>query len=128
MLVDRKLFPIYGEKDRAGLRIFDRERRQIYRAQFPERVFPDFASIPQPRGEQPAVHRGSLPVRSAKPGAQPGDRMEPLRAGRRGAGRRLFVPDADAGGGSTLATQIEKFRHSPQAVAPAASAKNYGRC
>ena len=44
--VDHKLFPIYDEKDRAGLRILDPKGGEIYRAQFPERVFPDFASIP----------------------------------------------------------------------------------
>ena len=39
-------FPIYAEKDRAGLRIFDRNGDEIYGTRFPLNAFRDYASIP----------------------------------------------------------------------------------
>ena len=82
-------FPIYREKDKAGLRIFDRGGEQIYGVQFPERTYPDYASMPQLAVRSLLVHRGPLPVRRAQSRAQSGDRVEPLRAGggRRGSPR-----------------------------------------
>src|SRR5260370_31416903 len=39
-------FPIYPEKDQAGLRIVDRNGDRLYAAQFPERTYRSFAWIP----------------------------------------------------------------------------------
>src|SRR5260370_4203873 len=44
--VDLGAFPIYAEKDRAGLRVFDRSSDEVYGTRFPLNAFGDFASIP----------------------------------------------------------------------------------
>src|SRR5437660_1323902 len=44
--VHEAAFPIYPEKDQAGLRIVDRNGERLYGAQFPERTFKSFAAIP----------------------------------------------------------------------------------
>jgi hypothetical protein len=43
--VDRGGYAIYGEKSRAGLRLFDRYGNPLHAASDPERAYPDFASI-----------------------------------------------------------------------------------
>src|SRR5437016_1977000 len=44
--VDLGAFPIYAEKDRVGLRVFDRSGDDVYGTRFPLNAFRDFASIP----------------------------------------------------------------------------------
>jgi membrane peptidoglycan carboxypeptidase len=109
-------FPIYREKDQTGIRIYDRSREQIYAAQFPERVYQSFDEIPD------LVARSLLFVEDR----YLFDRQEPERnaavewnrfflavGGRIGG---WIIPGLKEGGGSTLATQIEKFRHSPRGL------------
>lgn len=106
-------FPIYREKDRAGLSVFDRLGDEIYRARFPDATYRDFAAIP------PIVVDSLLFIEDRYLlDPQYKDHNAAVEWGRFGlaaAGRvaRLFVPRINEGGGSTLATQIEKFRHSP---------------
>ena len=40
-------FPVYPEKDQAGLRIFDRNGERLYGVQFPERTYRRFSDIPE---------------------------------------------------------------------------------
>ena len=106
-------FPIYREKDRAGLSIFDRVGNEIYRARFPGATYRDFASIP------PLVVNSLLFIEDRylfdQRYPQHNAAVEWARFGEAAAGRvlRIFIPHVNEGGGSTLATQIEKFRHSP---------------
>jgi len=111
-LVSWGAFPVYSEKPRAGLRIFDRNHAEIFKASVPQNAYPDFASVP------PLVVNSLLfiedrylfdaenPERNA---AVEWNRFF-LAAGKRIAS--IAVPHLRSGGGSTLATQIEKFRHS----------------
>ena len=117
------MFPVYPEKDQAGLKIFDRNGGQIYAAKFPQRVFPDFASIPplitsnlsfiEDRYLLDRRYRERNPAVEWK-------RFALAAAGRIG---RLVWPSLHEGGGSTLATQIEKFRHSPHGLTTGVIAK-----
>jgi membrane peptidoglycan carboxypeptidase len=107
-------FPIYREKDRAGLSIFDRDGQAIYRARFPGATYRNFADIP------PLVVNSLLFIedRYLLDPAYP-EHNAAIEWGRLAlatAGRFLgvFIPHIHWGGGSTLATQIEKFRHSPE--------------
>jgi membrane peptidoglycan carboxypeptidase len=109
-------FPVYREKDQAGLKIYDRSGEQLYAARLPERAFPDYASIP------PLIVRSLLFIEDRYlldrrfPERNPAvewNRFALAAAGRIGS---LVVPGLNEGGGSTLATQIEKFRHSPHGL------------
>jgi membrane peptidoglycan carboxypeptidase len=115
-VIDRGAFAIYREKTQAGLQILDRHGRSLFKVSFPERVYPSFDSIP------PLVVDTLLFIENRElldpdfPYRNPAvewDRLAKavldMAAGLAGAGRK--TP-----GASTLATQLEKFRHSPDGV------------
>ncbi|MGE0258656.1 MAG: transglycosylase domain-containing protein [Alphaproteobacteria bacterium] len=110
---DHKLFPIYREKDQAGLRILDRTGSEVYRARFPERVFPDFGSIPRLVVDTLLFVEDRYVLDRASPERNPAIEWKRFALAAAGQVAQLVVSDADAGGASTLATQIEKYRHSP---------------
>jgi membrane peptidoglycan carboxypeptidase len=110
--VGRGNFPIYREKDRAGLSITDRSGGEVYKARFPEKGYADFASTP------PLVANSLLFIEDRymfDGNPEHNAAVEWNRFALAAIGRiaRLIVPGINEGGGSTLATQIEKFRHSP---------------
>ena len=112
-IVDGGFNPIYQEKAQAGLTIYDRQRQPIYSSRYPERQYARFEAIPdllvgallfienrelldgERERRNPAVDWGRLARAAAGQG---------LRKLNLGSGRA---------GGSTLATQLEKFRYSP---------------
>src|SRR5258708_6744504 len=106
-------FPIFREKDLAGLKLLDRSGNELYAASYPERVFDDFAGIP------PLLVKSLLFVEdrdlldSSASHRNPAIdwRRFPMAASARVIGK--FDPRFKDGGASTLATQIEKFRHWP---------------
>jgi membrane peptidoglycan carboxypeptidase len=114
--VDLGAFPIYPEKDRAGLRIFDRTGEEVYGTKFPLQAYRDFASIP------PLVVNSLLFIEDRymfdKRYPEHNAAVEWNRFALAVFGRfvRLVVPGFNEGGASTLATQIEKFRHSPNGL------------
>jgi membrane peptidoglycan carboxypeptidase len=113
-LVARGLFPIYREKSQAGLAVTDRRGESLYETHVPERVFESFDAIP------PLIVKTLLFVEnreildSERPNLNPAVEWPRLakaigfdilgRLGREG----------QPIGASTLATQLEKFRHSPE--------------
>jgi membrane peptidoglycan carboxypeptidase len=113
-LMDRGLSPIYHQKDQAGLRLLDRAGEVLFEGVYPERAYPDFAAIPplvwrtllfvEDRGLLDARSRWHNPavnwIRLARAALDQGARW----MGRRGS----------VAGASTLATQLEKFRHAPE--------------
>jgi membrane peptidoglycan carboxypeptidase len=111
-------YAIYREKTRAGLELFGRHDVPLYRARYPERAYRDFRSIP------PLVV-DSLLFSEDRDLLDPNDpRINPavdwnrfmLAAAGRVAG--LVNPHWRKGGASTLATQTEKFLHSPAGRTP----------
>jgi membrane peptidoglycan carboxypeptidase len=114
-LVERRgLFPIYREKSQAGLSVADRTGRSLYEARSPERVYASFETIP------PAVVRALLFIENRdlldprRPHLNPAVEWPRLAKavgldvlGRLGRQGQVI-------GASTLATQLEKFRHSPE--------------
>ncbi len=106
-------FPPYLEKSQAGLTIRDRHGADLFRSRFPARVYDDFTAIPELVVqsllfiENRELLDGSTPTRNP---AVEWDRLAAAIAGRL---QSLGHGGGNAGGGSTLATQIEKFRHSP---------------
>jgi membrane peptidoglycan carboxypeptidase len=116
--VDQGSYAIYGEKARAGLRLFDRDGNPLYQAGYPERTYTDFSSVP------PVVVDSLLFVEDH-------DLLDPQDPQRNPAvewsrfmlaigGRVAGLVDRRfrEGGASTLATQTEKFRHSPGGRTP----------
>lgn len=107
------VFPIYHEKSQAGLEILDARGRPLFATRYPGRVYPDFESIP------PLVVASLLFVENREildpttPYRNPAVEWNRLAKALVDQGRRQFDRSHSGSGGSTLATQIEKIRHSP---------------
>ena len=116
-------FAVYREKDRAGLRILDRGGEEVYGARFPERIYRDFAAIPDLVVNSLLFVEDRYLLDAEQPGRNPA--IEWNRFGLAFAAQvaKLVVPEISAGGASTLATQIEKFRHSPAGLTGSAGDK-----
>lgn len=113
----------YHEKPRAGLTLTGAGGDTLYAARFPRRVYTDFDSIPDP------VRRALLFIENRElldPGhpyrnpAVEWDRLAKAVLDQLIAKVRHDHPQP---GGSTLATQIEKYRHSPGGVTGSARDK-----
>jgi membrane peptidoglycan carboxypeptidase len=104
----------YQEKDRAGLTLYDRTDTLLHEARYPAATYHDFAEVP------PLVAATLLFIEDRHLLDQGDLHRDPAVEWRRfvlTAGQRLagtIDPHLRGGGASTLATQIEKFRHSPQ--------------
>jgi len=114
--VRRGGFAIYNEKDQGGLDIVDQKGKSLYRARFPQFAYPDFASIPPLIVHSLLFTEDRYLLDSSHP--QRNGAVEWKRFAWAALGRvvRVVSPHFKAGGGSTLATQIEKFRHSHNGV------------
>jgi len=107
------LFPSYREKNQAGLAIFDQDGRRLFNARYPERVYPDSASVPSLIVKTLLFVENKELLDSNCPQRNPA--VEWDRLGKAVVDRiiSLFYPGHGFAGASTLATQLEKFRHSP---------------
>ena len=120
---ERGLFPTYREKDQAGLEVLDCRGKPLFKARVPERVYERFEDVPPLLVDALLFieNRGLLDSRS--PTLNPAVDWD--RLSRAVLDRAWHLADRDhaSPGGSTLATQIEKFRHSPEGRTESASEK-----
>jgi len=115
-LADRGIFATYREKTRAGLEILDCRSQPLFGSQFPERQYARFDDAPQLLVQSLLFIENRELLDPAYPKRNPAiewDRFskavfdKTLHSVGLGSGSRVA-------GGSTLATQIEKYRHSPE--------------
>ena len=113
---DRGLFVPYAEKIQAGLSITDCRAAPLYQYHYPQQLYSSFASIP------PVVVNSLLFIENRflldprQPLANPAvDWPRFGMAAWSQVAKLLHVPGQSAGG-STLATQLEKYRHSPDGL------------
>ncbi|WP_223816174.1 transglycosylase domain-containing protein [Adhaeribacter rhizoryzae] len=112
----RGLFSPYPEKHQAGLNIIDCQGQSVYHTPYPARVYASFDSIP------PLVINALLFIENrelldtAKPYLNPAVDWDRFMQAMLHEGAQYIGFDFKRMGGSTLATQIEKFRHSPGGV------------
>jgi membrane peptidoglycan carboxypeptidase len=106
-------YAVYREKNQAGLKVVDRAGQPIFAKSFPQWVYPEFTAVPRLLADTLLFieDRQLLDDRfNRRNPAVSWDRFAAAAVGRL-PGVSAFVPVR--GGASTLATQIEKFRHSP---------------
>ncbi|MEZ5363356.1 MAG: transglycosylase domain-containing protein [Bryobacterales bacterium] len=110
--VDAGLFPIYQEKPQAGFTLLDRNGELLHRSPHPQRLYPSFAAIPQSVVESLLFieNRDMLDARFAT--RNPAIEWDRLSKAGLDLGLRSILPSHPVSGGSTLATQLEKLRHS----------------
>ena len=112
--MDRGMNAPYHEKDQAGLELLDADGRPIYRVRHPERVYDKFESVPPLLVNSLLAIENRTLLQTEYPKRNPA--VEWTRLARAMWDRALHTVNAahESPGGSTLATQIEKYRHSPE--------------
>lgn len=106
--------PAYQEKDQAGLHIVDRQGRLLYQSAYPRNIYQNFRAIP------PVIVQTLLFIENRQMLDPSHPRRNPaIQWGRLSrAMADLAIHTVDRGhpliGGSTLATQLVKLRHSPE--------------
>lgn len=113
-ITGRGLNPIYREKSQAGLTVLDRKGETLYSTLYPQRQYERFEAIPSIVVASLLFIENRELLDSEHPRRNPA--VEWDRFGRALIGQAVRAVDpegAGRAGGSTLATQIEKFRHSP---------------
>lgn len=114
-LINQDIFPIYKEKTQAGLQVLDKNNQEIFSARFPERVYEKFESIPKPVVEALLFIENRELLDQTYPNKNPAVEWDRLFRIASDAALSVFINDEQRlAGGSTLATQIEKYRHSPE--------------
>ncbi len=111
--IDSGIFPIYSEKAQAGLHITDKHGYVVFSARYPERVFADFESIPAVIVRSLLFIENRTLLDPRYPNRNPAVEWKRLGKAVLGLTERLIGRENSLAGGSTLATQIEKYRHSP---------------
>lgn len=113
-LANLGVYPIYPEKDQTGLQILDRDNQPVYEYRYPERIYREYSQIPRLMVDSLLFAENRTLLDPQRP------RRNPAFEGQR-LGHAVFDYGVHAIdrrhqviGGSTLATQLEKMRHSPK--------------
>lgn len=110
------LFLPYHEKSQAGLQITGDRGKLLYRTVFPKRVYENFAAIPSVVTNSLLFIENRELLDATRPKKNPAIEWDRLGKALLDKMTQFFQPEHDVAGGSTLATQIEKYRHSPNGL------------
>ncbi|MEN9866402.1 MAG: hypothetical protein RL748_1992, partial [Pseudomonadota bacterium] len=113
-LIDRGAFAPYQEKTQVGLQISDCRNDTLFKSRFPERVFDSFQSMPPLLVDSLLFIENRELLDPTWPKRNPAVEWERFGKAVLEQLRRTLQPEKRSAGGSTLATQIEKYRHSPE--------------
>lgn len=104
----------YPEKTGAGLNLLDRDGRPIFVSRTPERSFESFAAVPSVLVNTLLFIENRELLDAKLPRANPAVEWDRLATAFAGLVVNKVTKGGNSPGGSTLATQMEKFRHSPE--------------
>lgn len=107
------LFPIYPTKARAGLAVVDRHGEPLFARPYPARAYPSFESIPEVVWQTLLFIENRTILDADRPLRNPAVEWSRLFRSSVDLGRRILGREGSVAGASTLATQLEKFRHAP---------------
>jgi len=110
------LFPVYPPKSRAGLRVWDRDGGLLYDHHRPELVYPSFESVPPVIWQTLLFVENRTALDPGQPRRNPAVEWSRLLRSTAELGLRHVGREGRVAGASTLATQIEKFRHAPDGL------------
>lgn len=112
-IIDWGLYPSFREKNQAGLTILSHDGRKLFKAQYPERVYTRFESTPSLIVNTLLFIENRELLDSRSPDRNPAVEWDRFAKAVIDRGINVWDSDHRFAGGSTLATQLEKFRHSP---------------
>jgi membrane peptidoglycan carboxypeptidase len=113
--VEWGFYPIHPTKARVGLQVYDRDGRPLVDQRYPLYTYPAFDSIPE-LVWRTLVYVESQGMLDAAPRRNPAVEWDRLALSAARLTLREIGAERSVPGGSTLATQIEKYRHSPGGV------------
>ncbi len=108
------VYPIYSEKSVSGIEIFDCNQQTIYQARRPERIINSFEEIPKIMVDTLLFIENREILDPIHPYKNPAVEWDRFTKAIIEKAMQVIYPDISAPGGSTLATQIEKYRHSSE--------------
>ena len=111
-LADLGVFPIYREKNDAGLEILDRDGSPLYAFRYPEQSYGEYSEIPPIVVQTLLFIENRAMLDTRHPSRNPAIEWQRLSHAVFDYGLHAVHPSHPVIGGSTLATQLEKMRHS----------------
>ncbi len=111
-LTAKGLYPPYAEKTKAGLTILDRNNTTIYSSYRPQEMYESFDAIPAPVIQSLLYIENREILNQRFPYKNPAVEWDRFGLAILEKVKQIFVPNLNAPGGSTIATQLEKYRHS----------------
>ncbi len=112
-LVQDGFYPVYQPKTVAGLYLRDRNDNALYKSKFPTHVFANYDAVPKILVDTLLFIENRELLRNGSHTRNPVIEWDRFVYAAMGQVLKYFVSGINLGGGSTLATQIEKFRFSP---------------
>ncbi|MEN6330787.1 MAG: transglycosylase domain-containing protein [Smithella sp.] len=122
-MIEWGLYPSFREKNQAGLTILANDGRDLFRARYPERVYICFESAPSLIVNTLLFIENRELLDSGNPDRNPAIEWDRFAKALLDRTAHVLNSDHRFAGGSTLATQLEKFRHSPDGRTTGASEK-----
>ncbi|HKR41500.1 MAG TPA: transglycosylase domain-containing protein, partial [Paraburkholderia sp.] len=111
-LADEGLFLPYEEKDQAGLVLHDASGAMLFHTPYPQRAYESFDAVPPLVRDSLLFIEDKYLLAADQPNRNPAIDWGRFSRALVDQGVRLVNKHQHTSGGSTLATQIEKFRHS----------------
>ena len=110
---DKGIFPAYQEKTQAGLNLLDKRGQSMFAVNYPLKVYSAFDSIPEQVVQTLLFieNRSLLDSAASQPQSRRG-MVAHGQGGRRSSRKQKLGKEGNVAGGSTLATQLEKYKHS----------------
>jgi membrane peptidoglycan carboxypeptidase len=113
---DLGLFLPYHEKDQAGLSLLDSDGKPLYQALYPQRVYQRFDDIPKVLVDALLYIENRELLTEQFPTRNPAVEWDRLAQALLEKAISIIDTNRNVPGGSTLPTQIEKYRHSPEGL------------
>ncbi len=112
--IELGLFPPFEEKTRAGLQVDDCKGEPIYDYKYPHRYYSAFEQVPGLLSDSLLYIENRRLLEPGRPQANPAVDWPRLMNASVSLLASKLDDDGNTHGASTLATQIEKYRHSPE--------------
>ncbi len=113
-LTKQGLFPIYNEKTQGGLCILDRNGQELFSVCYPGRAYDSFESIPDIIVKTLLFIENRELLDSQHPYKNPAVEWDRFAKAIMDMAIHTVYKGHKVIGGSTMATQLEKYRHSPE--------------